>query len=244
MIDDTVRAYVVGADLGRVRPRTRYLRPALDQPQEASYPVGVTVDEVEEEAGGERNWIDTEFLAVRMVQDAHEAYERREEEFGEDGHPRAGAHVAPLQVIDRKWREHLYEMDYLRDGVSLRAYAQRDPWLSTSARASRCSTRCSKGRGGDRRFPLQLPAGAGAGDRGGRRADADAEEPEHEYPAASAGVALLGAQHRRRGRQRQRGAAPRAGAGRAGRREWATVLAASPTVAAAACLPEAPVPGP
>ena len=30
-------------------------------------------------------------------------------------------------MIDRKWREHLYEMDYLRDGVSLRAYAQRDP---------------------------------------------------------------------------------------------------------------------
>jgi preprotein translocase subunit SecA len=32
-----------------------------------------------------------------------------------------------LEVIDRKWREHLYEMDYLRDGVGLRAYAQRDP---------------------------------------------------------------------------------------------------------------------
>jgi preprotein translocase subunit SecA len=32
-----------------------------------------------------------------------------------------------LEVIDRKWREHLYEMDYLRDGISLRAYAQRDP---------------------------------------------------------------------------------------------------------------------
>jgi preprotein translocase subunit SecA len=32
-----------------------------------------------------------------------------------------------LQVIDRKWREHLYEMDYLQEGISLRAYAQRDP---------------------------------------------------------------------------------------------------------------------
>ena len=32
-----------------------------------------------------------------------------------------------LEVIDRKWREHLYEMDYLKDGVGLRAYAQRDP---------------------------------------------------------------------------------------------------------------------
>ncbi len=32
-----------------------------------------------------------------------------------------------LSVLDRKWREHLYEMDYLREGISLRAYAQRDP---------------------------------------------------------------------------------------------------------------------
>ena len=32
-----------------------------------------------------------------------------------------------LAVIDRKWREHLYEMDYLQEGISLRAYAQRDP---------------------------------------------------------------------------------------------------------------------
>jgi preprotein translocase subunit SecA len=32
-----------------------------------------------------------------------------------------------LQVIDRKWREHLYEMDYLQEGITLRAYAQRDP---------------------------------------------------------------------------------------------------------------------
>ena len=32
-----------------------------------------------------------------------------------------------LQVIDRKWREHLYEMDYLKEGIGLRAMAQRDP---------------------------------------------------------------------------------------------------------------------
>ena len=32
-----------------------------------------------------------------------------------------------LQTIDRKWREHLYEVDYLKQGISLRAYAQRDP---------------------------------------------------------------------------------------------------------------------
>ncbi|MDQ6688813.1 MAG: SEC-C metal-binding domain-containing protein, partial [Actinomycetota bacterium] len=32
-----------------------------------------------------------------------------------------------LSVLDRKWREHLYEMDYLREGIGLRAYSQRDP---------------------------------------------------------------------------------------------------------------------
>ncbi len=32
-----------------------------------------------------------------------------------------------LSVLDRKWREHLYEMDYLREGIDLRAYSQRDP---------------------------------------------------------------------------------------------------------------------
>ncbi len=32
-----------------------------------------------------------------------------------------------LTVLDRKWREHLYEMDYLREGIGLRAMAQRDP---------------------------------------------------------------------------------------------------------------------
>jgi preprotein translocase subunit SecA len=34
-----------------------------------------------------------------------------------------------LSVLDRKWREHLYEMDYLRDGIGLRAMAQRDPLI-------------------------------------------------------------------------------------------------------------------
>jgi len=32
-----------------------------------------------------------------------------------------------LSVLDRKWREHLYEMDYLQEGIHLRAYAQKDP---------------------------------------------------------------------------------------------------------------------
>ena len=44
-----------------------------------------------------------------------------------------------LSVLDRKWREHLYEMDYLREGIGLRAYSSVIRWSSTSARASTCS---------------------------------------------------------------------------------------------------------
>ena len=61
-----------------------------------------------------------------MVEDAHTAYERREEELGSEPMRELERQVL-LAVIDRKWREHLYEMDYLQEGVGLRAYAQRDP---------------------------------------------------------------------------------------------------------------------
>ena len=44
-----------------------------------------------------------------------------------------------LTVLDRKWREHLYEMDYLREGIGLRAMASATRWWSTSARATTCS---------------------------------------------------------------------------------------------------------
>ena len=44
-----------------------------------------------------------------------------------------------LQVIDHRWREHLYEMDYLREGIHLRGFAQIDRSSRTRTRASRCS---------------------------------------------------------------------------------------------------------
>ena len=57
---------------------------------------------------------------------AQAAYAAREEELGEEAVRELERQVL-LAVIDRKWREHLYEMDYLQEGISLRAYAQRDP---------------------------------------------------------------------------------------------------------------------
>ncbi|TDC36629.1 preprotein translocase subunit SecA [Micromonospora sp. KC213] len=123
MIDDVITAYVVGAtsegyaedwDLDQLWASLKQL-----------YPVGVTVEELEEEVGS-RAGLDQDFILARLKEDAHAAYDRREEQLGEEG-VRQLERMVLLQVIDRKWREHLYEMDYLQEGISLRAYAQRDP---------------------------------------------------------------------------------------------------------------------
>lgn len=90
------------------------------------YPVGVTIDELVEESGGERGTLDQEFVIEELKKDALAAYSAREEELGEEAVRELERQVL-LAVIDRKWREHLYEMDYLQEGISLRAYAQRDP---------------------------------------------------------------------------------------------------------------------
>ena len=61
-----------------------------------------------------------------MIEDCKAAYAKREEMLGE-GVMRELERKILLSVLDRKWREHLYEMDYLQEGIGLRAMAQRDP---------------------------------------------------------------------------------------------------------------------
>ena len=72
-------------------------------------------------------------LAEAVLADAREAYARREAEIdaviGAQGGMRELERQVLLQVMDRKWREHLYEMDYLKEGIGLRAMAQRDPLI-------------------------------------------------------------------------------------------------------------------
>jgi preprotein translocase subunit SecA len=65
-------------------------------------------------------------LVEAFQQDAQQAYDAREAELGEENMREFERNVM-LSVLDRKWREHLYEMDYLREGIGLRAMAQRDP---------------------------------------------------------------------------------------------------------------------
>jgi len=64
-----------------------------------------------------------------LTADALEAYERREQEFGEELMRYLERQIL-LQIIDNRWREHLYEMDYLREGIHLRGFAQIDPLVA------------------------------------------------------------------------------------------------------------------
>ncbi|MBZ5737316.1 preprotein translocase subunit SecA [Nocardioides mangrovi] len=121
-LDDTVEGYVRGAtqefseewDLDA-------LWTALGQ----IYPVGVDQEKVIADAGG-LDHIDQQELLDLLKEDANLAYDAREDAIGEVVMRELERRVV-LSVLDRKWREHLYEMDYLREGIYLRAYSQRDP---------------------------------------------------------------------------------------------------------------------
>jgi len=89
------------------------------------YPVSISIAEVEEAAGGHGS-ISSEMLRVELTSDIHHAYDARELAIGEEVAREVERRVV-LSVLDRKWREHLYEMDYLQEGIGLRAMAQRDP---------------------------------------------------------------------------------------------------------------------
>jgi preprotein translocase subunit SecA len=89
------------------------------------YPISITVDEVLMEAGN-KGRVTEAFLKEQVLSDARLAYEGRTTSLGEPAMRELERRVV-LSVIDRRWRDHLYEMDYLKDGIGLRAMAQRDP---------------------------------------------------------------------------------------------------------------------
>jgi preprotein translocase subunit SecA len=122
MIDDVVHGYVVAATDGFPE---EWDLDALWTALKQLYPVSRTLAEFEEEAGG-RDGMDRDLLAEELKADAQTAYDKREAEFGDEVMRELERRVL-LSVLDRKWREHLYEMDYLREGIGLRAYSQRDP---------------------------------------------------------------------------------------------------------------------
>ncbi len=89
------------------------------------YPISITVDELLSEAGT-RGRVTPAFVTKEILSDATIAYQRREAQLGQQAMRELERRVV-LSVIDRRWRDHLYEMDYLKDGIGLRAMAQRDP---------------------------------------------------------------------------------------------------------------------
>lgn len=129
MVDDVVGAYVEGAtaegyaedwDLDELWSALRTLYPIQLDPKEV----------VGENEFGERDDISAEELREILVGDAHAAYATREKEIESiagEGAMRQLERTILLTVLDRKWQDHLYEMDYLREGIHLRSMAQRDP---------------------------------------------------------------------------------------------------------------------
>jgi preprotein translocase subunit SecA len=124
MINDVIEGYVRAAttegyaeewDLEKLWTALRTL-----------YPVSYPLDELIERSGGDRAGLSPDFIIEEIRSDAQEAYDKREQQLGAEVMRELERRVV-LSVLDRKWREHLYEMDYLQEGIGLRAMAQRDP---------------------------------------------------------------------------------------------------------------------
>jgi preprotein translocase subunit SecA len=123
MIDEVIEGYVAGATSEGFAEE--WDLDTLWTALQALYHPKLTVAEAVDEAGGDQG-MDAETLAEVIRADAQESYDQREEELTPEIMRELERRVV-LAVLDRKWREHLYEMDYLREGIGLRAWAQRDP---------------------------------------------------------------------------------------------------------------------
>jgi preprotein translocase subunit SecA len=94
---------------------------ALVKQMQALYGTDITVDELKEDVELER-----EALIEEFVEDALDTYDEKEKQYGPELMREIERYVI-LQVVDSRWRSHLDSMDYLRDGIHLRAMAQKDP---------------------------------------------------------------------------------------------------------------------
>ena len=129
MLVDVITAYVDGATSEGYAED--WDLDALWTALKTLYPVGITADSLtRQDLESERDELTRDELLDALVKDAERAYVTREaelEELAGEGAMRQLERNVLLSVIDRKWREHLYEMDYLKEGIGLRAMAQRDP---------------------------------------------------------------------------------------------------------------------
>ena len=119
---DTISAYVTNATVGV--PEDWDLK-TLWNALKTLYPISFTYEEVINQAGGQGN-LDADYLLEKVLSDADTAYQRREQDLTQTVIRELERKIL-LSVLDKKWRDHLYEMDYLQEGIGLRAMAQRDP---------------------------------------------------------------------------------------------------------------------
>src|SRR6476619_7466101 len=129
MLVDVVTAYVDGATAEGYSED--WDLEALWSALKMLYPVGIDHhDLIDTDAVGEPGELTRDELLAALTEDAERAYKVREAELTELGGETAMRQLERsvlLTTIDRKWREHLYEMDYLKEGIGLRAKPQRDP---------------------------------------------------------------------------------------------------------------------
>jgi preprotein translocase subunit SecA len=92
---------------------------------EQMYPIGLT----EDDPALDPNKISREVLIEELKDDVVKAYDEREEELGAEL-MRALERYILLEIIDERWREHLHDMDYLREGIHLRGFAQIEPIIA------------------------------------------------------------------------------------------------------------------
>ena len=124
-IADTISSYVRGANKGSDKPAD-WDWEGLFKALNTIYPVLVTESDARDAAGKLKGEKAVDAVRDVLVADAKEQYGTIETKLGEEGLRQLERRVV-LAVLDRKWREHLYEMDYLKDGIGLRGMGQRDP---------------------------------------------------------------------------------------------------------------------
>ena len=171
------------------------------------YPVSLTKDDVVDAAGG-IDLLTPQALTEALTGDAALAYEQAQEHL--DANPLARAQLGEepmrtlerrvlLSVVDKRWREHLYEMDYLKEGIGLRAMAQRDPLVEYANEGAHMFRAMMEGIREE--TVEQVFANAGRFEAAARRAEAEGTLEAARTVADSDGRAAAGVSLGRTGRR-------------------------------------------
>ena len=179
--EEVIDAYVAQATTGPVEDWQ------IDELFEALgkiYSPSITPEDLAEELGGLGN-LTKNRLNREIQSDLDVFYSQREEELGEEATRELERRVV-LSVIDKRWREHLYEMDYLKNGIGLRAMAQKDPLVEYQREGFEMFKTMQDGIKEDvvrltNTLQVQVTSSAGTGDAE-PEVEVDAEELRHKTP--------------------------------------------------------------